>query len=164
MYRGPRRREATSSSTGTSTTWDASSGKPSQRLRPRASSTASYDYHRNLSPEEWVWPLEKFSAVRRGNASCTNVFEEGYVDVAIFPAHLPEWTSTRNGFNTTAQDAPLKEKVSPTKFILKHLVRPAPAGEGPGSTSSSRRCAAGTSRESSSTPPEWRGGLPWLES
>jgi uncharacterized protein len=80
-----------------------------------------YDYHRNLSPEEWVWPLEKFQ--RYGEETLMHdVFEEGYVDVAIFlPTYLNDFY--KNGFNTTAQDAPLKEKY-PDKFILNSSFDP----------------------------------------
>jgi uncharacterized protein len=80
-----------------------------------------YDYHRNLSPEEWVWPLEKFQ--RYGEETLMHdVFEEGYVDVAIFlPTYLLDFY--KNGFNTTAQDAPLKEKY-PDRFILNSSFDP----------------------------------------
>ena len=45
-----------------------------------------------------------------------DVFEDGYVDVAIFqPTYLKEWY--REGFNTTEQDGALSEK-HPGKFIV----------------------------------------------
>ena len=80
-----------------------------------------YDYHRNLSPEEWVWPLEKFQ--RYGSDTLMHdLFEVGYDDVAIFlPTYLTDFY--RNGFNTTAQDAPLKEQ-HPDKFILNSSFDP----------------------------------------
>jgi uncharacterized protein len=74
-----------------------------------------YDYHRNLSPEEWVWPLEKFQKYGE-DTLMHDLFDEGYVDIGIFqPTYLIDFF--KNGFNTTEQDAPLKEK-HPDKFIL----------------------------------------------
>jgi uncharacterized protein len=74
-----------------------------------------YDYHRNLSPPEWVWPLEKFQ--RYGEETLMHdLFEVGYDDIAIFlPTYLLDFY--KNGFNTTEQDAVVKEK-HPERFIL----------------------------------------------
>jgi uncharacterized protein len=74
-----------------------------------------YDYHRNLSPPEWVWPLEKFQHYGE-ETLMHDLFDEGYVDVGIFqPTYLTDFY--KNGFNTTEQDAPLKEQ-HPDKFVL----------------------------------------------
>src|ERR671921_1564579 len=74
-----------------------------------------FDYHKNLSPEEWVWPKEKFDQYSEEDMM-HDLFETGYVDVAIFqPTYLTEFFP--HGFNTTAQNAVLKEKY-PDKFIL----------------------------------------------
>jgi predicted TIM-barrel fold metal-dependent hydrolase len=74
-----------------------------------------YDYHRNLSPEEYVWPLDKFQRYSEDDLM-HDLFEVGYDDVAIFqPTYLTDFY--RRGFNTTEQDAPLKEK-HPDRFIL----------------------------------------------
>jgi predicted TIM-barrel fold metal-dependent hydrolase len=74
-----------------------------------------YDYHKNLSPEEWVWPKEKYDKYSEEDMM-HDLFETGYVDVAIFqPTYLTEFFP--HGFNTTAQNAVLKEKY-PDKFIL----------------------------------------------
>ena len=107
-----------------------------------------HDYHRNRSPEEWVWPLEKFQ--RYGEETLMqDLFEVGYDDVAIFlPTYLTDFY--KNGFNTTEQDAVLKEK-HPERFILNTSF--ARATVSAGCRCSRRRCAAGTSRASSSTPP-----------
>jgi len=80
-----------------------------------------YDYHRNLSPPEWVWPLEKFQ--RYGDdVLMHDLFEEGYDDVAIFlPTYLTDFY--KHGFNTTEQDAPLKEQ-HPDRFILNSSFDP----------------------------------------
>ena len=80
-----------------------------------------YDYHRNLSPEEWVWPIEKFRKYSEDDL-VHDLFEEGHVDVGIF---LPTYLSDvyRNGFNTTEQDGVLKEK-HPDKFVLNGAFDP----------------------------------------
>jgi uncharacterized protein len=74
-----------------------------------------YDYHRNLSPEEWVWPIEKFRLYSEEDMM-RDLFEDGYVDVAIFlPTYLTDFY--KRGFNTTERDAVMKEK-HPDRFIL----------------------------------------------
>jgi uncharacterized protein len=74
-----------------------------------------YDYHRNLSPEEWVWPIEKFRLYSEEDMM-RDLFDEGYVDVAIFlPTYLTDFY--KEGFNTTERDAVMKEK-HPDRFIL----------------------------------------------
>ena len=74
-----------------------------------------YDYHKNLSPSDYVWPREKFEKYDEATMM-RDVFEDGYVDVGIFqPTYLTDFY--RNGFNRTEQDAVLKEKY-PDRFIL----------------------------------------------
>jgi uncharacterized protein len=74
-----------------------------------------YDYHRNLSPEEWVWPIEKFRRYSEEDLM-RDLFDEGYVDVAIFlPTYLTDFF--KRGFNTTEQDAAIQQK-HPDRFIL----------------------------------------------
>jgi uncharacterized protein len=74
-----------------------------------------YDYHRNLSPEEYVWPYEKYRKYSEQDLM-HDLFEIGYADVAIFqPTYLTDFY--HNGFNTTAQDAVIKEKY-PDRFVL----------------------------------------------
>jgi predicted TIM-barrel fold metal-dependent hydrolase len=80
-----------------------------------------YDYHANLSPEEWVWPLEKFQEYG-GEALLHDLFEEGYVDRAIFqPTYLTDFFP--NGFNTTEQNSVLAEE-HPDKFVLNSSFDP----------------------------------------
>ena len=68
-----------------------------------------------LAPPETHWPLEKFYKIDE-DTLMRDVFEDGYVDVAIFqPTYLTEWY--REGFNTTEQDGALAEK-HPGKFIV----------------------------------------------
>jgi predicted TIM-barrel fold metal-dependent hydrolase len=67
-----------------------------------------YDYHRNLSPEEYVWPLEKFRKYGEDNF-VRDLFEDGYVDVAVCQStYLTDFYT--NGFNTVAQNAALKAR------------------------------------------------------
>jgi predicted TIM-barrel fold metal-dependent hydrolase len=80
-----------------------------------------YDYHRNLSPEEWVWPIEKFRKYSEDDLM-HDLFEEGYVDIAIFlPTYLTDFY--KNGFNTTEQDGAVKEK-HPDRFIVNGAFDP----------------------------------------
>ena len=74
-----------------------------------------YGYHSALSPEEYLWPQDKFEKYSEEDIM-HDLFEIGYVDVGIFqPTYLTDFYV--NGFNTTDQDAVLKEKY-PDKFIL----------------------------------------------
>ena len=67
-----------------------------------------YDYHRNLSPEEWVWPIEKFRRYSEQDFM-HDLFETGYVDVGIFqPTYLSDFYT--NGFNTTERNGELAER------------------------------------------------------
>jgi predicted TIM-barrel fold metal-dependent hydrolase len=80
-----------------------------------------YDYHKNLSPEEYVWPKEKYQKYTEEDLM-HDLFEIGYVDVAMFqPTYLTDFYV--NGFNTTEQDAVLKEKY-PDRFVLNSSFDP----------------------------------------
>jgi uncharacterized protein len=94
--------------------WDAS---PANQKNEYGAGFIScfYDYHRNLSPAEYVWPKEKYEKYTEQDLM-TDLFEKGYVDIGIFqPTYLTDFYV--NGFNTTEQDAVLKEK-HPDKFVL----------------------------------------------
>jgi uncharacterized protein len=74
-----------------------------------------YGYHSALSPEEYLWPEDKFQKYSEEDIM-HDLFEIGYVDVGIFqPTYLRDFYV--NGFNTTEQDAVLAEKY-PDKFVL----------------------------------------------
>ena len=74
-----------------------------------------YDYHRNLSPEEYVWDKEKYDRYSEEDL-IHDLFEIGYVDKAIFqPTYLREFFP--GGFNTTEQDAEIAAK-HPDRFIV----------------------------------------------
>jgi len=71
--------------------------------------------YQGLGPAATHWPLEKFQKYSQEELM-RDVFEDGYVDVAIFqPTYLKEWYT--EGFNTTERDGILAEK-HPGKFIL----------------------------------------------
>jgi predicted TIM-barrel fold metal-dependent hydrolase len=93
--------------------WDASPANQANKYG-RGFIDCFYDYHRNLSPAEYVWPLEKFERYTE-EEFIHDLFDIGYVDVAIFqPAYLRDFYT--NGFNTTEQDAAVGERY-PGKFI-----------------------------------------------
>ena len=86
-----------------------------------------YDYHRNLGPEEYRWPLEKFEAYSEDDL-LHDLFEVGYADHAIFqPTYLKEWYA--DGFNTTERNATMGEK-HPGKFIYNTRFDPRDGDEG----------------------------------
>jgi len=74
-----------------------------------------YDYHTGLSPEEYVWPFEKYCKYGE-ETLIDDIFFKGYVDMGIFNStYLYEFY--KNGFNTHEQNHVLKEKY-PERFIL----------------------------------------------
>jgi uncharacterized protein len=94
--------------------WD---GRPSNQANRYGEGFINcfYDYHRNLSPEQEIWPLEEFWQ-QSEERMLHDLFEVGYVDKAIFqPTYLNDFFV--NGFNTTEQDGVLAEK-HPDKFIV----------------------------------------------
>src|SRR5215467_6184779 len=97
--------------------WDASEAnwRPDARVYADGWIRCFYDYHKNLSPAEWVWPLPKYQKYTEQDMM-KDLFEEGYVDRAIFlPTALKDWYV--DGFNTVERDAVLAEKY-PDRFIL----------------------------------------------
>jgi uncharacterized protein len=70
--------------------------------------------YQGLGPKETHWSIEKFQKYSEADLM-KDVFEDGYVDVAIFqPTYLTEWYKT--GFNTTERNAALGAK-HPGKFV-----------------------------------------------
>lgn len=60
-----------------------------------------YDYHKNLSPEDAVWPYDEYTYYG-GERLMKDLFQDGYVDHAIFqPACLGEFYY--NGFGQTEE-------------------------------------------------------------
>ncbi|MDP9424481.1 MAG: amidohydrolase [Actinomycetota bacterium] len=73
-----------------------------------------YDYHANLSPEEYKWPLEKYRNYSEEDL-IHDMFEVGHVDTAIFQStYLTDFYDT--GFNPIERNFPLVEKY-PGKFL-----------------------------------------------
>ncbi|MCW3048980.1 MAG: amidohydrolase 2 [Solirubrobacterales bacterium] len=80
-----------------------------------------YDYHVNLSPEEYVWPKEKYDRYTEEDMM-HDLFEIGYDDKAILqPTYLTDFFP--GGFNTTEQDAEIAAK-HPDRFILNGAFDP----------------------------------------
>jgi predicted TIM-barrel fold metal-dependent hydrolase len=80
-----------------------------------------YDYHRNLSPEEYVWPKEKYDKYTEEDMM-HDLFEIGYADKAILqPTYLTDFFP--GGFNTTEQDAEIAGK-HPDRFLLNGAFDP----------------------------------------
>jgi uncharacterized protein len=71
--------------------------------------------YQSLAPAETHWSIEHFYKASEEDL-IKDVFEDGYVDKAIFqPTYLKEWYAT--GFNTTEQNATLAAK-HPGKFVV----------------------------------------------
>ncbi|GAB3008018.1 amidohydrolase [Amycolatopsis acidiphila] len=86
-----------------------------------------YDYHRNLSPESEVWPYEEY-LYQGGDRLMKDLFEDGYVDHAIFqPARLGEFY--KNGFGQTEEAFALTQK-HPGKLTYNHNFDPRFGEEG----------------------------------
>jgi predicted TIM-barrel fold metal-dependent hydrolase len=86
-----------------------------------------YDYHKNLSPEEYVWPLDKYQKYTEGDFM-HDLFEVGYVDKAIFqPTYLKDFYV--KGFNTTEDNGALVRKY-PDKLITNGAFDPRHGEEG----------------------------------
>ncbi|MGH2968387.1 MAG: amidohydrolase family protein [Solirubrobacteraceae bacterium] len=92
--------------------WDA---RPENRNRFGEGFIACfYDYHKNLSPEEYVWPKEKYDRYSEQDM-VHDLFEIGYDDKAIMqPTYLRDFFP--GGFNTTEQDAAMAAN-HPGRFI-----------------------------------------------
>ena len=105
--------------------------------------------YQGLGPPETHWSIEKFQKYSEDDLM-KDVFEDGYVDVAVFqPTYLKEWYT--EGFNTTERNAALGEK-HPGKFIANTRFDPRDGDAGPGRAHAQRRDATAR-RASSSTPP-----------
>ncbi|WP_329133725.1 amidohydrolase [Streptomyces sp. NBC_01476] len=100
--------------------WDASEENTSNKYG-EGFIRCFYDYQRNLSPQEWVWPLEKFRKYSEQDL-VHDIFETGYADWAIFqPTYLSEFY--REGFNTTERNGALARK-HPDKLIVNGAFDP----------------------------------------
>jgi predicted TIM-barrel fold metal-dependent hydrolase len=74
-----------------------------------------HDYHVNLSPAEYTWPLERFERFAEQDM-VHDLFETGCADVAILQStYLKDWFV--GGFSTTRQNGELAER-HPGQFIV----------------------------------------------
>jgi predicted TIM-barrel fold metal-dependent hydrolase len=106
--------------------WDASPTNQANRYG-EGFIKCFYDYHRNLSPQEWVWPLEKFERYSEHDLM-HDLFDTGYVDVGIFqPTYLTDFYV--HGFNTTEDNGALAER-HPDRFIVNGSFDPRDGGLG----------------------------------
>src|SRR5487761_1786993 len=100
--------------------WDAC---PSNQLNQHGAEFINcfYDYHKGLSPEEYLWTAEKFQKYPP-ELMYEDLFVKGYADLAICqPTYLTDFY--REGFNTTEQNALMKE-LYPDRFILNGAFDP----------------------------------------
>jgi len=80
-----------------------------------------YDYHKNLSPAEFVWPYDEYTYYG-GERLLKDLFQDGYVDHAIFqPAYLGDFYY--NGFGQTEQAWALTQR-NPGKLTYNHNFDP----------------------------------------
>jgi predicted TIM-barrel fold metal-dependent hydrolase len=100
--------------------WDASEANTANKYG-EGFIRCFYDYQRNLSPSEWVWPLEKFRKYSEQDL-VHDIFETGYADWAIFqPTYLSEFYT--EGFNTTERNGELARKY-PDRLIVNGAFDP----------------------------------------
>jgi predicted TIM-barrel fold metal-dependent hydrolase len=86
-----------------------------------------YGYHKLFTPPEFLWSLEQYQRYSEDQLM-TDLFVDGYVDMGLFlPTYLKEFYF--NGFNTTEQDAVLKNKY-PDRFILNGAFDPRDGNQG----------------------------------
>ena len=93
--------------TSTSGTQALTTGWRARRSTPKGWIKCFHAYQ-SLGPPETHWSLEKFQKYSEEDF-VKDVFEDGYVDVALFnPTYLKEWY--REGFNTTERNFRMVEK------------------------------------------------------
>jgi predicted TIM-barrel fold metal-dependent hydrolase len=80
-----------------------------------------YDYHKALSPADYVWPKQKFDRYSP-ETMYEDLFVQGYDDMAVLlPTYLTDFY--KNGFNTTEQNSRMKT-LYPDRFILNGAFDP----------------------------------------
>ena len=100
--------------------WDASPANH-KNIHGKEFIDCFYDYHRNLSPADYLWPKEKFEKYSL-ETLVQDLFVDGYDDMAILqPTYLKDFYTA--GFNTTEQNAAAK-RAYPDRFILNGAFDP----------------------------------------
>lgn len=100
--------------------WDASPENQANKYC-RGWIDCFYAYHKNLSPPEYVWPLEHYEKYSPDDMA-HDQFVKGYVDLAILqPTYLTDFY--KNGFNTIEQNSVMK-KAYPDRYILNGAFDP----------------------------------------
>src|SRR5258708_39896974 len=100
--------------------WDASPENQKNKYG-RGWIDCFYAYHKNLSPPEYVWPLEKYEKYSPDDM-VFDQFVKGYVDLAILqPTYLTDFY--KKGFNTIEQNSVMK-KAHPDRYILNGAFDP----------------------------------------
>ncbi len=80
-----------------------------------------YDYHKALSPADYVWPKQKFDHYGV-ETMYEDLFVKGYDDMAVLqPTYLTDFY--KNGFNTTEQNSRMK-MLHPERIILNGAFDP----------------------------------------
>jgi uncharacterized protein len=100
--------------------WD---GSPANQINRHGAEFINcfYDYHKGLSPEEYFWTAEQFGKYTP-EKMYNDLFVNGYDDIGICqPTYLTDFF--RNGFNTTEQNAVVKERY-PNRYILNGAFDP----------------------------------------
>jgi predicted TIM-barrel fold metal-dependent hydrolase len=80
-----------------------------------------YDYHKNLSPEEEVWDYDTYTYYG-GDRLMKDLFEDGYVDHAIFQATILR-EFYKNGFAQVEDSLALVQK-NPGRLTYNHAYDP----------------------------------------
>ena len=100
--------------------WD---GSPANQLNRHGAEFINcfYDYHKGLSPAEYLWPAEKFCKYDP-ETMYHDLFVDGHDDIAICqPTYLTDFY--REGFNTTEQNARMRQ-LYPARFIVNGAFDP----------------------------------------
>jgi uncharacterized protein len=100
--------------------WD---GSPANQLNRHGAEFINcfHDYQKGLSPEEYHWTAEQFGKYTP-EKMYNDLFVDGYDDIGICqPTYLTDFY--RNGFNTTEQNAVVKE-MYPNRYILNGAFDP----------------------------------------
>ncbi len=100
--------------------WDASPANQRNKYG-RGWIDCFYAYHKNLSPPDYVWPLERYEKYS-AEGMVQDQFVKGYVDLGILQStYLTDFYI--NGFNTIERNGEMK-KAYPDRYILNGAFDP----------------------------------------